>query len=300
MPAASIIMPCFNHGRFVEESTQAILGQTYADLELIIVDDCSTDSSWAVIQTLARKDPRIRAIRHEINQGAARSRNDGMRFANGEFIGFCDADDVWETTKLERQTNLLQNHPEFDVTYGDSIIIDEHGAPTGERFSHRFRPPHASSGWLFPRLLTRNFVNMQTVLMRRECFHRMGGFAEDIKWVEDWSYWITLSHAYRFLYKPAALSRYRVHAHSSNIVQRRSAAFNRIKVLRRILRTYPGLPLTARADILRNIGGELYDLGKPRAGRRLLWRVVGLIWPDPRTALCRARAFLRILRPARD
>src|ERR1017187_4327252 len=100
MPKVSVIMPCFNHARFVVESVSGILAQTHPDLELIIVEDCSSDNSWDVIRSLTAKDSRIKVIRHERNQGVSKSRNDGLCMATGQFIAFCDADDVWEYDKL--------------------------------------------------------------------------------------------------------------------------------------------------------------------------------------------------------
>jgi len=289
-------MPCFNHGHFVAESANAILRQTDADLELIIVDDCSSDSSWEIIQSIAATDHRVRAIRHKYNQGASRSRNDGLRAADGEFIAFCDADDIWESRKLKIQVKLLEDNPSFDVTYCDSIIINETGIPLGRNFSDTNCPPPAHSGWLFQKLLTRNFVNMQTVLMRKQCLQNVSGFDENIRWVEDWWYWVRLSHKCRFLYSSELLARYRVHPKSTNLVQRRSAAINRIKLFRRILTQYTDLSNAAKADILRNAGGELCVLGKRRMGRKLLRQAIWISLTDPRALVVAARATMRILR----
>src|ERR1035438_3175106 len=98
-PRVSVVMPCYNHGRFVDQSVTAVLEQTFADLELIIVDDASKDNSLEVARKFARKDARVKVIVHEQNYGPSRSRNDGLRAAVGEFVGFCDADDLWKPDK---------------------------------------------------------------------------------------------------------------------------------------------------------------------------------------------------------
>src|SRR5437867_410613 len=100
MPAVSVIMPCFNHARFLADAVDGVLRQTHADLELLITDDGSTDNSWEVMSRFARADWRIKLIRHEKNEGLPKSRNDGLRMAKGDFIAFCDSDDVWERNKL--------------------------------------------------------------------------------------------------------------------------------------------------------------------------------------------------------
>ena len=272
MPTASVIMPCFNHARFVVESAKAILDQSFPDLELIIVDDCSADSSWQVIQDIAEKDSRVKAIRHSQNQGASKSRNDGLRAATGDFIGFCDADDIWEKHKLKLQIELLQKDPSYDVTYCDSIIIDENGVPSGVRFNQMFPLPDPASGLLFQSLLLTNFVNMQSVLMRKECISRVGYFDEKVKWVEDWWYWVQLAKRHRFLYWSEPLARYRVHTRSTNRVQARGYNINRFKVFNKILMTYPDLPAAYRMEIGFKMAVELCELRKYSAGRRMLWK----------------------------
>jgi glycosyltransferase involved in cell wall biosynthesis len=295
-PNTSVIMPCFNHGHFVAESAAAILNQSDRDLELIIVDDRSSDNSWEVIQQLAKSDARIRAIRHDRNQGASRSRNDGLQAASGEFIGFCDADDIWEPNKLEFQLRLLRNNPSYDVTYCDSTIIDEKGVPTGKKFSDRFPGPKNHSGSLFRELITHNFINMQTVLMRKSCLQRGERFDENIKWVEDWWFWIELSGIHRFLHSPEQLAKYRVHSASTNLVHKRDASINRIRVFRKILLRFTDLPRSVRANIYRNIGGELCDLGKQRIGCRTLRHAVKLSLLDVRAISTCLRAGWRLLR----
>lgn len=291
-------MPCFNHARFIPESVNGILAQTYTDLELIIVEDCSPDNSWDVIRSLTTKDCRIKVIRHERNQGASKSRNDGLRVAGGAFIGFCDADDIWEPGKLRFQLNLLQNNPDYDVVYGDTSVIDENGSPTGRRFSSLFPVPKAASGWPFRELVTRNFINMQSVLMRRECVQSAGYFDEEIKWVEDWWYWVRLSRHHRFLYFKEPLAKYRVHGRSTNRIQKRSCCVNRFKVYHRILQQYTDLPLSAKREVVYNMGAELCDLGKRRAGRRLLWDTIKLSMIDLRAFSTFCRALRRIVRYA--
>jgi glycosyltransferase involved in cell wall biosynthesis len=298
MPKVSVIMPCFNHERFVVESVNGILAQTHPDLELIIVEDCSSDNSWDVIRSLTAKDCRIKVIRHERNQGASKSRNDGLRAAGGAFVGFCDADDIWESGKLRFQMNQLQNNPDYDVVYCDTIIIDENGSPTGQRFSELFPGPKTASGWLFRELVVRNFINMQSVLMRKECVQSVGYFDEGIKWVEDWWYWVRLSRHRRFLYSNEPLAKYRVHGHSTNLLQKRSCCVNRFKVYRRILQQYTDLPPSAKSEVVYNMGAELCDLGKRRAGRRLLWDTIKLSMIDLRAFSTFCRALRRIVRYA--
>ena len=122
----SVIMPSWNTGRFIAESIQSVLGQTYRDLELIIVDDCSTDDTDEVVASFT--DSRIRYIKNEENMGAALSRNRAMREARGEWIAFLDSDDLWESEKLEKQIAFMKDNG-YVFSYHEYERVDEEGKP---------------------------------------------------------------------------------------------------------------------------------------------------------------------------
>lgn len=128
MELVSIIMPTYNCGRFIREAIDSVLAQTYTAWELLIVDDCSTDETEAVVA--AYSDPRIRYWRNESNQGAAITRNRALREVRGKYIAFLDADDTWMPKKLEKQvTFMVQNGYAF--TYHEYMEIDESSKPLG-------------------------------------------------------------------------------------------------------------------------------------------------------------------------
>jgi len=274
MPTVSVIMPCFNAGRFVADSVNAVLAQSLDDLELIVVDDASTDNSVELLSELAGKDTRVKLILHERNLGASRSRNDGLQLANGPYIAFCDADDIWKPEKLHIQITALQANPLYDITYCDSEIIDEIGSPTGCLFSDRFPVPRNPSGNLFTELCKRNFINMQTVLMRSNGAASRMLFDENIKWVEDWWLWITLSRKSLYLYDPRALALYRVHSQSTSTTQRLGIPRNRWKVCMRNLRLNFDMPREVRADIWYQMALDLKAIGRRRAAQSLLWKAL--------------------------
>jgi glycosyltransferase involved in cell wall biosynthesis len=271
-------MPCYNHGRFVRESAAAVLGQTFADLELIIVDDASSDDSVKVLRGLARDDARVKIIVHPQNRGPSASRNDGLRAATGEFVAFCDADDLWKPEKLARQIRLLEEHPDCDMTYSDSEIVDEEGRLTGRLFSDDFPPPPIPSGNLFESLCARNFINTQTVLARRLALGERLLFDEKIRVVEDWLQWIRISRHHRFLYDPGALALYRVHSMSTGPLQRRRYSRSRCRVAIRTLHAYSDIPLKVQGQFFYLIGRELCYLGRGRQGRRFILKGLSSGW----------------------
>jgi glycosyltransferase involved in cell wall biosynthesis len=254
----------------VGEAIEAVLAQSIGDLELIVVDDCSRDNSSEVIEKYVRYDSRVRAIYHETNQGISPTRDDAIRVAQGEYLAFCDADDVWMPTKLARQLELLQKHPKHDVAYCDAAIINECGIETGSCFSHQFPVPGNGSGRLFEQLCTRNFVNIQTAILRRECIADVGYFndGEGIKLVDDWWFWLRVSYRHSFIYTDEVLAKYRVHQRSTGVVQRAAYKVNRIKLFHRILRKYPGIPSKTKSEIYYHIGMALTGLGRRTYARR--------------------------------
>lgn len=125
----SIIMPSYNTANYIAASIQSVLDQTYQNWELIIVDDCSTDDTDAVVAPFLT-NARIRYLKNEQNSGAAISRNRALREAKGRWIAFLDSDDLWEPQKLEKQLTFMQEH-DYHFSYTNYIEIDENSAPNG-------------------------------------------------------------------------------------------------------------------------------------------------------------------------
>lgn len=128
----SVIMPTYNCGRFIRESIQSVLAQTYSQWELVVVDDCSTDDTESIVSSFA--DNRIRYYRNEQNCGAAITRNRALREAQGRWIAFLDSDDLWLPTKLEKQIAFMQRH-RYAFSYHNYQEIDEQGQLLGKTVS---------------------------------------------------------------------------------------------------------------------------------------------------------------------
>lgn len=124
----SIIMPSWNTGRFIAESIQSVIDQTYKKWELLIVDDCSTDNTDEVVSSF--KDYRIKYFKNEKNLGAALTRNRALREAQGEWIAFLDSDDLWTPEKLEKQIRFMEEN-NYHFTYTNYLEIDENSNPNG-------------------------------------------------------------------------------------------------------------------------------------------------------------------------
>ncbi len=125
----SIIMPSYNTGRFITQSIESVLSQSYSNWELIIVDDCSHDDTDEIVKTF-QSDQRIKYLKNEKNSGAAVSRNRALREAKGKWVAFLDSDDLWRPEKLEKQVSFMERNG-YSFSYTSYSEIDESGKPNG-------------------------------------------------------------------------------------------------------------------------------------------------------------------------
>lgn len=124
-PLVSVIMPCYNGERFIAEAIESVLGQTYQNWELIIINDGSTDNSEKIIKELLNKDNRIRYIKNNKNKGIPATRNVGIKASKGEYIALLDQDDFWMKEKLKIQMiEILKNNSSFGLKFSNTIIMD--------------------------------------------------------------------------------------------------------------------------------------------------------------------------------
>lgn len=202
MPQVSIIIPTYNHARFVAQAVESALAQTYADLEVIVVDDGSTDHTQAM---LSGYGARINCIYQE-NQGLSAARNRGISAARGEYLLFLDADDLLPPNKLELQVPVLDAQRDCGLVYSGFQHIDE----SGTQVLHEVRP--RKQGYLLKDLLHRSFFFPPgAAVVRRECLERVGLFDASFPAAADTDMWIRIARAdYAFGYVDQPLFQYRV------------------------------------------------------------------------------------------
>ena len=215
-PLVSIIVLSYNQSRFVLETLESVKAQTFKPTQLIIVDDCSTDDSVAIIDCwLKENGVDCTFIRHQKNRGVCNTVNDALAVATGKYISMVASDDVWLPDKTERQVEIMEAQPEHvGVLYSDAFQMDEHGRPLPDMFiaAHR-KLPEMPQGQVLNTLLEGNFIPGMTTLIRRSCYDKVGLYDENLRW-EDWDMWMRLSRHYSFLYSPTPSARYRHHEKS--------------------------------------------------------------------------------------
>jgi glycosyltransferase involved in cell wall biosynthesis len=206
MSLVSVVIPSYNSARFVAGAIDSALAQTYWPLEIVVVDDGSTDNTAEV---LAPYGDRIRVLRQE-NRGLAGARNCGLRAAKGDLIALLDADDQWLPEKLEKQVALLGD-PDVGLVH----CAFWHWRPdTDERIRRDLIGRARYVGDCYERLFTANGVLPSTALFRRACLDRAGLFDERLRSVEDLDLWYRMARHFRFAYVDEPLALYRLHGDS--------------------------------------------------------------------------------------
>lgn len=204
MPKVSVVIPAYNAMTYLPDTLNSVLQQTFSDFEVLIIDDGSTDyiQAW-VAQNIT--DSRVKLIA-QANQGLSAARNTGIANAQGEYIAFLDADDLWEPTKLEVQVHYLDNNSAVGLVYNWIGVIDAEGKPTGRVWGGNIE------GNVLEEILQRNIIDCPSVLVRRKCFDELGVFDTMLRSVEDWDMWIRIATRYPFAVTKEPLVYYRQHA----------------------------------------------------------------------------------------
>jgi glycosyltransferase involved in cell wall biosynthesis len=215
MPKVSVVMPSYNHERYISEAIDSVLNQTFTDFELIIIDDASKDKSKEIIKIYKEKDSRIRAFFHSENKGISRTMNECLEKADGKFIAFFASDDAWVKDKLEKQLEVLAKDEDL-IVWSEGLIIDAQGDPTGELWTARFESKKKKSGDLFEEILVGNFICGQSRIHKRENISDIR-FNEALKYLNDYLFEVELARKYEYYFIPEPLAMYRVHGENTRL-----------------------------------------------------------------------------------
>ncbi len=207
MPQISVIIPTYNRADMLDDAIQSVLGQTFRDFELIVVDDGSTDGTAVTIQSFGTNVHYIPLPRR--GQPAA-TRNAGLKQATGEFIAFLDSDDLFLSHKLAAQQAILAQNKQIDVVYSNGYFFRKNPRqPTGHVLDGMPTP----SGHVFSDLIRGNFLFPPVLLVRRKCLEKVGLFNENPAFfgVEDYELWLRLAANCSFFYLPGDVAAIRRH-----------------------------------------------------------------------------------------
>jgi glycosyltransferase involved in cell wall biosynthesis len=268
MVLVSVIMPSYNHALYISEAIESVLEQSIRDVELIIIDDCSIDNSKEIILNHKKKDARIRTIFHEQNLGIAKTYNDGLDAAEGEFVAILDSDDVWRRNKLERQLSLLRANEDL-VVWSEGRIIGREGKPTGQTFTQMY---HASrkrkSGDIFEILLFDNFIFDSSLIMKKSNVDGIR-FDHNLKYLNDYKFVVDLAKNFRYYFIKEQLVDYRIHGKNTITRDEESWMKDEILVRQHFLDRY-AMKSQIRADMFNRISSTYFALGEKEHARQFI------------------------------
>ena len=164
-PEISIIMPAFNAEKTIEESIRSVLAQSYRDFELLIIDDCSTDSTCDIVSSLIEPESKAELYRLEENSGTAYARNYGISVAKGKWIAFLDSDDLWKEEKLQKHIDFIQETGAI-ISYTATSFIAFDGKPYKYVMRAKYR-------FTYKKLLRRNLMSCSSVIVRKDIISRV-------------------------------------------------------------------------------------------------------------------------------
>lgn len=185
----SIIIPSYNASAYVKEAIDSALAQTHKDIEIIVVDDGSTDDTKQILEPYIRSN-KIHYI-YQANKGLSGARNTGIKAARGEYVALLDADDLFLPEKIEKQVEHLETHPNCDVSYCDLYHFNDREPDNLLKLNYRYY----SGKDVLPNLLKQSFIAPVTVVFRKSVFARFGLFDEAMRqYAEDLEFWLRLTY----------------------------------------------------------------------------------------------------------
>lgn len=216
LPLVSVVIPVFNAAPYLRESIESVLSQDYPAMELILVDDGSTDGSAEIIQSYGE---RVRVLR-QARKGPAAARNYGVRVARGIYIAFHDADDVWLPGKLSAQMEFARANPEFKIVFGQFAFwrpdANARYADPKRLTQHpqQWEIKQELSGNIFADQLMESSIAMITPVVHRDVFDAISGFDESLLGGSDYDFWLRATYRFKAHKLPLCFAAYRLHAES--------------------------------------------------------------------------------------
>ena len=253
MPKVSIVLTSYNHSKYLRESIDSVLNQTFSDFELVIWDDASPDNSWEIIQSY--RDPRIKAYRNEKNEEASvitKALVNGL--LSGEYVAIHHSDDVWEQTKLEKQVKFLDENSDVAAVFSDASAIDESSKPLNDinhYYQNIFTVKNRSRfEWLNFFFYHGNALCHPSVLVRKKCYMEVGPYKYGLAQLGDFDMWVRLCLKYEIHVYPEKLVYFRVRDNEANASGSRPETRIRHSIdLYLVLKNY--LSITDSADVLK-------------------------------------------------
>lgn len=206
-PLVSVIIPAYNASAVVEESIRSMMSQTYRNIEIIVIDDKSSDNTCRLVEKLKLEDPRIILVENHINIGIGANRNRGIELARGDYICWQDADDISIATRIDHQLSYLQQHKEVGAVGGYIRFFDENGDGVLRIYSEK-------DSDLRRDIFKHNPIAQPALMIRAEVYSRVGGYDMKLRVSEDLDMFFRIGEVYKFANIQELVLMYRQSEHS--------------------------------------------------------------------------------------
>ncbi|MDF2479512.1 MAG: putative glycosyltransferase [Sphingobacterium sp.] len=223
-PLVSIVLPVYNGKQYVAEAIESCLSQNYKNIELIVVDDCSTDNTIEIVEAIAKRDSRLKIVKHTVNKKLPGALNTGFSIAKGELFTWISDDNKLYYNALAEMVHFLQQNPQADLTYADYVEIDEHGTITAVQ-----KLDNCTDN-----ILIRNIVGA-CFLYKKEVHERLAGYDETAFLIEDYDFWLRAYLNFKFEKINKVLYEYRIHGNSLSATKNKQVMEKRIELIYKIL-----------------------------------------------------------------
>jgi len=269
MPKVSVIIPSYNAEKFIRQTLDSVLAQTYRDFEIIVVDDGSKDSTAKIAGSYGEQ---VRCLR-KTNGGVSEARNFGFKNSGGDYVAFLDAEVLWEPTKLEKQVRLLDKNPEIGLCFAGMQRVDENLQPIN-RVSADYYEDYTEALLLYLCVVT---GSCSSAMLRREVIEKAGGFDSKFSTAADWEYWLRLSLLTKLAPIPEYLVKYREVSGSMSsdpyLVRRDIiAVLDKFFANENLPEKYRKLKDKSYSNNLMILSGEFLHAGKPAESLNCLWK----------------------------
>lgn len=265
----SVIIPTYNRAKYILETLESVLNQSYKNYEVIIVDDGSTDKTKEALKPYILNN-RIIYI-YKDNGGPASARNAGLAITRAEYIAFLDSDDLWLPDKLEQQVKYLDEHKDIGLVFTDAVVFTE--AKTGS-IKEIARVVFTGDDLSFKALFMGDYIPSLTVMVRNPCIENVGYFDEspDLRiGGEDYEMWLRIAWRYKIGHIAKILAQYRQHTQNLLGVDLENNYMSYIRAIRKLVNLYPSIPQELQINMKHHYRSYYYHKGREFYQRRRYW-----------------------------
>lgn len=275
-PRVTVVVPTYNYARFVTEAIDSLLAQDFEEVEVIVIDDCSTDATPQVLRRY-ESDPRVKLIRHSENQGHIRTYNEGLGMAAGEYVGLLSADDVClRSDAISRQVALFDSDPEVGFVYSALAHVDSDGDLVN--VIRRWSNDSIHDGLVeFRDLAFTCFIPASGTLVRASCHREVGYYDARLPHAGDWDLWLRLAGRFRVGYVAEAIYGWRLHEDNMHASSVTPDQVDHDHVLT-LNQAFDALPSSAPAEVRALRGPALLRLAIRAIDQERRWGRLGAAW----------------------